>query len=52
LVCSMYKTPSRFSPHSNLISAELSRYWLQCSRHFCSINRISPMSRLIRQRFT
>jgi hypothetical protein len=26
LVCSMYKTPSRFSPHSNLISAELSRY--------------------------
>ncbi|KDR19958.1 hypothetical protein L798_05237, partial [Zootermopsis nevadensis] len=25
LVCSMYKTPSRFSPHSNLISAELSR---------------------------
>lgn len=27
LVCSMYKTPSRFSPHSNLISAELSRYW-------------------------
>jgi len=28
LVCSMYKTPSRFSPHSNLISAELSRYSL------------------------
>jgi hypothetical protein len=26
LVCSMYKTPSRFSPHSNLISAQLSRY--------------------------
>lgn len=26
LVCSMYKAPSRFSPHSNLISAELSRY--------------------------
>jgi hypothetical protein len=26
LVCSMYKTPSRFSPHSNFISAELSRY--------------------------
>ncbi|PSN49215.1 hypothetical protein C0J52_16933 [Blattella germanica] len=25
LVCSMYKTPARFSPHSNLISAELSR---------------------------
>ena len=26
LVCSMYKAPARFSPHSNLISAELSRY--------------------------
>ncbi|KAG8230795.1 hypothetical protein J437_LFUL011359 [Ladona fulva] len=25
LVCSMYKNPTRFSPHSNLISAELSR---------------------------
>ncbi|XP_017770617.1 PREDICTED: uncharacterized protein LOC108558269 [Nicrophorus vespilloides] len=25
LVCSMYKNPSKFSPHSNLISAELSR---------------------------
>ncbi|KAJ9578085.1 hypothetical protein L9F63_025053 [Diploptera punctata] len=25
LVCSMYKAPARFSPHSNLISAELSR---------------------------
>ncbi|GAB0087567.1 uncharacterized protein DMENIID0001_018920 [Sergentomyia squamirostris] len=25
LVCSMYKNPSRFSPHSNFISAELSR---------------------------
>ena len=34
LVCSMYKTPSRFSPHSNLISAELSRYSLRCFRHF------------------
>ena len=34
LVCSMYKTPSRFSPHSNLISAELSRYLLLCYRHF------------------
>jgi hypothetical protein len=32
LVCSMYKTPARFSPHSNLISAELSRYLLQCSQ--------------------
>jgi hypothetical protein len=30
-VCSMYKTPSRFSPHSNFISAELSRYWFWCS---------------------
>jgi hypothetical protein len=34
LVCSMYKTPSRFSPHSNLISAELSRYSLLCYQHF------------------
>jgi hypothetical protein len=34
LVCSMYKTPSRFSPHSNLISAELSRYSLPCFNHF------------------
>lgn len=25
LVCSMYKNPSRYSPHSNYISAELSR---------------------------
>jgi len=25
LVCSMYKAPSRFSPNSNLVSAELSR---------------------------
>lgn len=25
LICSMYKNPTRFSPHSNLISAELSR---------------------------
>ncbi|XP_014241938.1 uncharacterized protein LOC106662385 [Cimex lectularius] len=25
LVCSMYKTPERFSPHSNLVSAEISR---------------------------
>ncbi|XP_055677118.1 uncharacterized protein LOC129786255 [Lutzomyia longipalpis] len=25
LVCSMYKNPARFSPHSNFISAELSR---------------------------
>lgn len=25
LVCSMYKNPHRFSPHSNLVSAELSR---------------------------
>ena len=25
LVCSMYKKPSRFAPHSNLVSAELSR---------------------------
>lgn len=28
LVCSMYKNPSRFSPHSNLLSAELSKYVL------------------------
>ena len=34
LVCSMYKTPSRFSPHSNLISAELSRYSLPFYQHF------------------
>jgi hypothetical protein len=34
LVCSMYKTPSRFSPHSNLISAELSRYSLLCYHQF------------------
>ncbi|XP_060528314.1 uncharacterized protein LOC132703206 [Cylas formicarius] len=25
LICSMYKNPSKFSPHSNLISAEISR---------------------------
>lgn len=25
LICSMYKNPSKFSPHSNLLSAELSR---------------------------
>lgn len=25
LICSMYKNPVRFSPHSNLVSAELSR---------------------------
>ncbi|XP_073969938.1 uncharacterized protein isoform X3 [Rhodnius prolixus] len=25
LVCSMYKAPERFSPHSNLVSAEISR---------------------------
>lgn len=25
LICSMYKNPGRFSPHSNLLSAELSR---------------------------
>ncbi|XP_054286755.1 uncharacterized protein LOC129002747 [Macrosteles quadrilineatus] len=25
VVCSMYKNPTRFSPHSNLVSAELSR---------------------------
>ncbi|KAE8750860.1 hypothetical protein FOCC_FOCC002288, partial [Frankliniella occidentalis] len=25
LVCSMYKNPARFAPHSNLVSAELSR---------------------------
>ena len=33
LVCSMYKSPTRFSPHSNLISAELSRYSFLCSQH-------------------
>lgn len=25
LICSMYKNPTKFSPHSNLLSAELSR---------------------------
>lgn len=25
LICSMYKNPPKFSPHSNLLSAELSR---------------------------
>lgn len=25
LICSMYKNPNRFSPHSNYVSAELSR---------------------------
>lgn len=25
LICSMYKTPAKYSPHSNFISAELSR---------------------------
>jgi hypothetical protein len=29
LVCSMYKSPARFSPHSNLVSAQLSRYLLR-----------------------
>ena len=48
LVCSMYKTPSRFSPHSNLISAELSRYSISCYRHFLLIlTLIGPMARLI-----
>lgn len=28
LICSMYKNPLKFSPHSNLISNELSRYVL------------------------
>lgn len=30
LICSMYKNPAKFSPHSNLLSAELSRWvvWL------------------------
>lgn len=26
LVCNMYKSPAQFSPHSNFLSAELSRY--------------------------
>lgn len=26
LVCNMYKNPAQFSPHSNFLSAELSRY--------------------------
>lgn len=26
LVCNMYKTPTQYSPHSNYVSAELSRY--------------------------
>ena len=25
LICSMYKDPTRYSPHSNFVSAELSR---------------------------
>lgn len=25
LICSMYKNPTRYSPHSNYVSAELSR---------------------------
>lgn len=25
LVCSMYKNPSKYTPHSNFVSAELSR---------------------------
>jgi len=52
LVCSMYKTPSRFSPHSNLISAELSRYSLPCYRHFLwKLTLIDPTSRLTGQHF-
>lgn len=26
LICNMYKDPTRYSPHSNFLSAELSRY--------------------------
>jgi hypothetical protein len=32
LVCSMYKNPQRYSPHSNFISAELSRSVINCAR--------------------
>lgn len=32
LVCNMYKTPTQYSPHSNYVSAELSRYVIT-SRH-------------------
>jgi hypothetical protein len=53
LVCSMYKTPSRFSPHSNLISVQLSRYWFWCWEKFhwiacvvgCSTGRSFHFSR-------
>jgi hypothetical protein len=48
LVCSMYKTPSRFSPHSNLISAELSRYSLLCFHHFLAKLTLIGQARLIR----
>jgi len=52
LVCSMYKTPSRFSPHSNLISAELSRYSITVlSALSVKINSYRPMASLISQHF-
>jgi len=52
LVCSMYKTPSRFSPHSNLISAELSRYSINVlSALSVKINPYRPMASLISQHF-
>lgn len=37
LICSMYKNPTKFSPHSNLLSAELSR-WVSISFRVVLVN--------------
>ncbi|KAG8243163.1 Protein of unknown function (DUF1676) [Homalodisca vitripennis] len=44
LVCSMYKNPARFSPHSNLVSAELSRQFrlYQVSQTAAELPVITP----------
>lgn len=38
LVCSMYKNPAEYSPHSNLVSNELSRYEKCGSYILCSLS--------------
>lgn len=37
LVCSMYKNPASYSPHSNLVSNELSRYEKRGSYMLCTL---------------
>lgn len=48
VVCSMYKNPMRYSPHSNLVSAELSRWeldnLLKMYRIFINIGKLSPFT--------